>query len=278
MEPAGMGLTVEHHGSSRASDEALDVMQHLWDYRNGDPAYEFETERYRGTIVKRPVPAPYRKHHPHVIVTGSRPAALERAARNGWPIFFGTWEQGNDAAFLAQLAAYRGALASAGHPQDVIDECMLWSCYDVHAITVADTDEAAELNAQEARAERNAMRDVFTARNARLADAIPVAEELGPRNPAPGGGRPRGGGGTGLTGNPDTVARRIQQLSDWGISHLLLRFAGEWSGATRMIAEKSMRLFNEEVMPRFKDVPPLRDPLAVDLTPRGEVGSLAAPR
>ena len=40
-----MGLTVEHHGSSRASDEALEVMQRLWDYKNGDPAYDFETDQ-----------------------------------------------------------------------------------------------------------------------------------------------------------------------------------------------------------------------------------------
>jgi alkanesulfonate monooxygenase SsuD/methylene tetrahydromethanopterin reductase-like flavin-dependent oxidoreductase (luciferase family) len=259
LEPAGMGLSVEHHGSSRASDEALDVMQRLWDYQNGDPAFTFETERYRGTVVKRPAPVPYRKHHPHIIVIARRQAALERAAQKGWPIFVGGGQPDDD--LRAQLSTYRGALSSAGHPQAVIDECLQWTCYDLHNIVVADTDEEAQAGAQQARAERNAMRDVFTARNSRLADAIPIAAELGERNAPMGNGRPQGGGGGGgLIGNPETVARRIQQLSDQGINHLLLRFMGEWSGTTKTVAERSMRLFHKEVMPQFKDVALLSAP------------------
>jgi alkanesulfonate monooxygenase SsuD/methylene tetrahydromethanopterin reductase-like flavin-dependent oxidoreductase (luciferase family) len=266
LEPAGMGLTVEHHGSSRAADEALAVMQRLWDYQNGDPALSFETERYRGTIVKRPVPAPYRKHHPHVLVTARRPAALARAGENGWPMFVGSFDDGDDARSLEQLRAYRQALAAAGHAQDVIEECMRWTCFDVMNVALAETDDEAQANAEQARADRNAMRDIFTARNHRLADAIPIAEELGPSRPAASNGHPPGERRRAeLIGSPDTVARRIQQLSDWGINHLLLRFMGEWSGQTRTVAERSMRLFSQEVMPRFRDIPPLRDPLAVDL-------------
>jgi alkanesulfonate monooxygenase SsuD/methylene tetrahydromethanopterin reductase-like flavin-dependent oxidoreductase (luciferase family) len=251
LEPASMGLTVEHHGSSRASDEALEVMQRLWDYQNGDPAFDFATERYRGTVVKRPAPVPYHKHHPHIIVTARRTEALQRAAQKGWPIFLGGGQPDDD--MKQQLAIYRSALDAAGHPQDVIDECTQWSCYDAHNIVVADTDEEAQSRAQQARAERNAMRDIFTARNARLADAIPVAAELGERTPAMGNGRPRGAGDV-LIGSPDTVARRLQQIADQGINHLLLRFLGEWSGTTRTISEQSMRLFHKEVMPRFRDV------------------------
>src|SRR5262249_68191 len=125
--------------------------------------------------------------------------------------------------------------------------------------------------------ERNAMRDVFVERNSRLADAIPVADELGPRQAGPNEGRPRGSGGT-MIGSPDTVARRIQQLSDWGVSHLLLPFMGHGAGETKTIAESSMRLFNKEVMPRFGDAAPVTDPLSVDLDPSGELSAVAAPR
>jgi hypothetical protein len=55
-------------------------------------------------------------------------------------------------------------------------------------------------------------------------------------------------------------------MADLGINHLLVRFLGEWTGETRGISENSMRLFAREVMPRFKDVAPLRDPLALDLS------------
>jgi alkanesulfonate monooxygenase SsuD/methylene tetrahydromethanopterin reductase-like flavin-dependent oxidoreductase (luciferase family) len=255
LEPAAMGLTVEHHGSSRAGDEALEIMEHLWDYKNGDPAYAFETERYRGTIVKRPVPAPYHKHHPHIIVTARRPEAFERAAQKGWPIFLGTGQQGNDQLLIDQINTYRSALMAAEHPQEVVDECLRWACYDVMNVSVAATEELAQENAEKARADRNAMRDVFTARNARLADAIPVTEELGSRQ--------RGAStGAALIGSPDTVAKRIEQFQEWGINHLLLRFMGEWAGETKGICESSMRLFNKEVMPRFEKSPTFNSSLA----------------
>jgi alkanesulfonate monooxygenase SsuD/methylene tetrahydromethanopterin reductase-like flavin-dependent oxidoreductase (luciferase family) len=69
-----------------------------------------------------------------------------------------------------------------------------------------------------------------------------------------------------IASNPDTVAKRVQRLVDLGINHLLVRFLGEWTGETRGISEKSMRLFSREVLPRFKDIAPLRDPLALDLS------------
>jgi alkanesulfonate monooxygenase SsuD/methylene tetrahydromethanopterin reductase-like flavin-dependent oxidoreductase (luciferase family) len=69
-----------------------------------------------------------------------------------------------------------------------------------------------------------------------------------------------------IAGSPETVAARVQGLVNLGINHLLIRFLGEWTGETRAISEKSMRLFSREVMPRFKDIPPLRDPLALELS------------
>ena len=43
-----MGLTVEHHGSSRTSDEALEVMEKLWNYKSGDP----RPFRSRPSVIK----------------------------------------------------------------------------------------------------------------------------------------------------------------------------------------------------------------------------------
>jgi alkanesulfonate monooxygenase SsuD/methylene tetrahydromethanopterin reductase-like flavin-dependent oxidoreductase (luciferase family) len=64
-----------------------------------------------------------------------------------------------------------------------------------------------------------------------------------------------------IAGNPDTVARKVKELRDLGINHLLVRFLGEWPGETRGISEQSMKLFAREVLPRFKDIPPPTDPL-----------------
>jgi alkanesulfonate monooxygenase SsuD/methylene tetrahydromethanopterin reductase-like flavin-dependent oxidoreductase (luciferase family) len=60
-----------------------------------------------------------------------------------------------------------------------------------------------------------------------------------------------------IAGDPDTVAAKVQELVDLGINHLLVRFLGEWTGKTRDISEKSMRLFAREVIPRFRAIPPL---------------------
>ena len=58
---------------------------------------------------------------------------------------------------------------------------------------------------------------------------------------------------------------RCRSSLEVGINHLLVRFLGEWPGKTRGISEDSMRLFAREVLPRFKHIPPLTDPLALDL-------------
>ena len=260
IEPPGMGLSPEHHGSSRAADEALEVLKRLWEYRTGDPEYVFETEVYRGNVVKRVVPAPYRKQHPTIITTASREAALLRAARNGWPVFAGTW--GDDAFLVEQLRAYRRVLAESNHPREVVEDCLQWCTYDWLSVVVADTDAQALANAQRAREERMAFRDLVAGRTGRPMHGPARAERPGAKPTA--GAYGRGGDMSHIiAGSPDTVAAEVQKLIDVGINHILVRFMGEWPGATRDITESSMRLFAQEVLPRFKDVPPLRDPFEV---------------
>ena len=74
-----------------------------------------------------------------------------------------------------------------------------------------------------------------------------------------------------IAGTPETIAAKVQGLVDAGINHLLVRFLGEWTGETRAVSENSMRLFAREVMPRFRDIPPPTDPLALDRFKRAEL-------
>ena len=67
-----------------------------------------------------------------------------------------------------------------------------------------------------------------------------------------------------VVGSPDTIAKKMQELVDSGINHVLLRFIGEWAGETRHISENSMRLFADEVMPRFTHVRPAPASVALD--------------
>ena len=54
-----------------------------------------------------------------------------------------------------------------------------------------------------------------------------------------------------IAGGPQRIAEQITRLQELGVNHLLLRFMGEWHGETRWIAEQSLRLFSEEIIPEF---------------------------
>jgi alkanesulfonate monooxygenase SsuD/methylene tetrahydromethanopterin reductase-like flavin-dependent oxidoreductase (luciferase family) len=257
-EAEGLGVDAEYHASGRAAEDTLDVMQRLWAFRYGDPEFTFEVGGNRGRIKRRIMPAPYTRPHPIIIRTASREASLIKAARNGWPAFLGIF--GGDV--RQQARDYRAALAEADHPQHVVETCLRWCTADWLAIVVADTDAEAQARGKEAQAEQMAIRRAYMARHGKLDG--PVIK------PKPGQSTADGYAAGGdmkaiIAGSHDTVAAKVQEMADLGVNHLMLRFLGEWDGKTRHISETSLRLFAREVMPRFADIPPLRDPLALDL-------------
>jgi alkanesulfonate monooxygenase SsuD/methylene tetrahydromethanopterin reductase-like flavin-dependent oxidoreductase (luciferase family) len=260
-EPAGLGVEAEYHKSGQAARDTLEIMQRLWEFRTGDPEYTFEIPTHRGDIRRRVVPAAYRKRHPIIIRTASRDAAVVTAAENGWPAFLGTF--GSESPLVDQVRTYRQALAGAGHSQAIIDECLRWCTCDWLSVVVAETDAEAKANAEIAQAEHLALRHQYVEANGPLHGPVvrKTAGQSGAAAYAAGGDMWET-----IAGSPATVAARVQGLADLGINHLLVRFLGEWTGQTRYISEQSMRLFSREVIPRFKDVPPLRDPLALDLS------------
>lgn len=257
IEPLGLGVDAGYHGSGRAAEDTLAVMQRLWKFRTGDQEYVFETPTQRGTVRRRVTPAPYRKRHPVVIRTASRDTAVVKAAQNGWPAFLGTF--GSESPLPDQIRAYRKVLAESNHSQEVVEECLRWCTRDWLAVVVADTDAEAWERVEQAKAEHLAMRNRYIAEHGPLRG--PVV------NPKPGQSATSAYAAGGdmhdaIAGTPEMVAAKVQELVDLGINHLLVRFLGEWTGETRHISETSMRLFSREVIPRFKDVPPLRDPVA----------------
>ena len=64
-----------------------------------------------------------------------------------------------------------------------------------------------------------------------------------------------------IAGTPDKIAAKVKQLADMGINHLHLRFLGEWDGETRHICKVSAELFAKEVLPRFVEAQPARQPV-----------------
>ncbi|HEX4192113.1 MAG TPA: LLM class flavin-dependent oxidoreductase [Stellaceae bacterium] len=263
IEPPGLGIDVDYHRTGRAAEDTVEIMQRLWDYHTGDPEYLFETPTYRGSIKRRVTPAPYgNKNHPIVVRTASRDSSVVKAAQKGLPAFLGTFAA--ETSLENQIRLYREALAAAKHPRAVVEECLRWCTVDWLAVVVAETDEEAMKRAETAKAEHLALRKAYNERYGAI---------LGPsvaRRPGQGHAAAYAAGGdmaNVIAGNPDTVARKVKELRDLGINHLLVRFLGEWPGETRGISEQSMKLFAREVLPCFKDIPPPTDPLERVLVP-----------
>ena len=254
LEPAGMGLETDYHGSGKAAQDTLEIIQKLWDFRTGDPEYSFKTQTHQGAIRRRVTPAPYRKNHPTVIRTASRDASLIAAAKNGWPVFLGA--TGAQASAAEQWRTYLDALAKESHSPDVIAECLRWSTVDWLSVVVADTDAEAQKRLDLARAERTTMRQRYSAQHGPLHGPLSRAKT----GPSSASAFTAGGDMMdSIAGSPETVTRKVQELVDLGINHLLLRFVGEWTGETRWISETSMKLFAEEIAPKFRDIPSRRD-------------------
>lgn len=247
IEPLSAGLDEEYHRSGKAARDTLEVMDHVWDFENGDEPYEFEIEMHRGKIVQRVMPAPYGGRRPTIIRTSRRDEAVAEAARRGWPTFLGSF----GADLVGQAASYRRDVQAAGHPPEVVEECLRWSTVDWLSVLVADTDAEAQELFEHARAERMEIREAFMERAGAIFGPAMVSGALGPGAADFAAGRDMA---EAIVGSPDTVAAEVQKIADLGINHLLLRFVGEWTGRTRPIIEGSMRTFSEHVAPRFESV------------------------
>jgi alkanesulfonate monooxygenase SsuD/methylene tetrahydromethanopterin reductase-like flavin-dependent oxidoreductase (luciferase family) len=201
------------------------------------------------------MPSPYSKPHPTMIRVATRDAGLVRAAQKGFPVFVGVL----GADLRAQMQVYRRALDEANHPQHVKDNCLRWCSYDWVGVTVAATEEQALEREKLSRAETMAIRTSYVQRHGKMdGPAMRAAPAQRADEYAKGGDMKMT-----IAGTPDSVAAKVQQLADMGINHLHLRFLGEWDGETRHTFKESAELFAKEVLPRFVDAQPLRQPALV---------------
>jgi alkanesulfonate monooxygenase SsuD/methylene tetrahydromethanopterin reductase-like flavin-dependent oxidoreductase (luciferase family) len=226
VEAPSAGLSEEYHGSGQAARDNIEVLERLWDFQTGDQPYEFDTGSYRGRVVKRIVPAPYgNRRRPTIIRTARTNEAAVEAARRGWPAFLGSF----GADLVEQAEAYQSTVLTVDHPAEVVDECLRYSTVDWLGVVISEDEAELPGLVAEAQAEREALR-------AKLPEA--------PRQVAAGGPKV-------IAATPEQLADQLHFLHKLGIEHLLVRFLGEWHGETRWIAERSMRLFSEQLIPEF---------------------------
>ena len=269
-EGLGFGLNFDHQ-INVMTPENLEVAERLWDKTLGDPPVSFETSSYSGIVIERIVPAPYRKRRPLLMGVAARESSIVRAATNGWPVFV------SDMQGWGALKQYRELLAAANHPPDVVTHCMDWTTITFQGIFVADTDEQAfedMLTVMTGHERFNQRQLPFIRMAEKLANVSQHAVRIRP--PA---NDERYYSRWCIWGSPDTIAARLQRYADVGIGNLLLSFNnGLYDAERRIITERTLRLFVDEVMPRFHHLPVPSDPLAVDLTGSTPAGGCRAGR
>jgi alkanesulfonate monooxygenase SsuD/methylene tetrahydromethanopterin reductase-like flavin-dependent oxidoreductase (luciferase family) len=227
------------------TDQVLEIAHRAWLHEYGAPPLEFETPFFKGRLDGRIIPASYRKPHPLIARACVSDESVVKSAERGWPIFTGRFSPERTA---RQWQLYRDALAAAGHGPELVRECLDWSAM-LKMIYVAETDTRAEAESDEpirhylyaayvANSADSIEADVARSEDGRIASPSAIhgqsPEELRARAM--------------IVGSPDTVAARIREYADAGVTQMMLWFTWGYNDPERV--KRSFRLFVEEVMPR----------------------------
>lgn len=256
VENAGDGLHLSHDERYRLTDEFLVAWRSLM---RGEPTdlQGVHLDLRGGHLIHRGVQDP----HPPLWFGGSSEAAIDVASRHVDAYL--SW--GEPPAQVAEkLSAAREAAARHGRTLEYgIRLHVIVRRTNVEAWQAAEdliryVDEAT---IQKAQAVYSRMDSVGQARMTNLHGGSTKALEVSP-NLWSGVGLVRGGAGTALVGDPDTVAARLQEYADLGIRHFIL------SGYPHL--EEAYRVA-ELLFPRLPVEVPVVDPGQLVLAPFGEI-------
>ncbi|MEE3623554.1 LLM class flavin-dependent oxidoreductase [Nitrospirillum sp. BR 11752] len=251
-----IGFGVNYKETSRIAQENLDIAEALWAKTTDDPAVEFDTGHYKGQVVQRIVPAPYGdKPHAPLMSVALRPGSADRAAKAGFPAFIPAFTPpqigGREplAHVTKYFTYYRDALLAAGHAPDVVAKALAWTTHTYQCVHVAPTDVQAReeleliLKSYQAAVDREL---VYNKRAEAISD-VKIHE-------APNALSEDWISTWCLYGSPDTVAAHLRDYADLGIGNVLMSFTnGPLTAERDRLGRASMRLFAEQVMPRFRE-------------------------
>lgn len=236
----------EYQGYGIAAEEALEryeeaegVMLRAWTSLDG-----FTHEgRFWTLKVPRLRPKPFTKPHPTVIRAASSQDGALHLARRGLPFLMNVQSLETT---RTRLDAYRTTMAEAGfdaaHIARCLDESWVW-----RNVVVAETDEEARrvgLPAFEAmQAHRQAMRQkIYAEQGIIMKKEVAPAARVNPEHAL-------------IAGSPETVAARMAEIDATGVGGVICSFRlGPMPAA---VAARSIRLFMQEVAPRFAAAPAL---------------------
>ncbi|MCS5690796.1 FMNH2-dependent alkanesulfonate monooxygenase [Cyanobium sp. FGCU-6] len=256
VENAGDGLHLSHDDRYRLTDEFLTAWRSMMQGQSTDLQGDFLDIR-GGHLIHRGVQVP----HPPLWFGGSSPAAIEVAAHHVDAYL--TWGEPPDQvaekiALVGEAAARQGRTLEYGIRLHVIVRRTNAEAWEAAEELIRYVDASTIASAQ---AVYSRMDSVGQARMTQLHGGSTQALEVSP-NLWSGVGLVRGGAGTALVGDPDTVAARLQEYADLGIRHFIL------SGYPHL--EEAYRVA-ELLFPRLPIDLPSSDPGQLVLAPFGEI-------
>lgn len=256
VENAGDGLHLSHADRYRLTDEFLVAWRSMMQGSSTDLQGDFLDIR-GGHLIHRGVQVP----HPPLWFGGSSDAAIQVAARHV-DAYLSWGEPPQQVAekigSAREAAARQGRTLEYGIRLHVIVRRTTAEAWDAAEDLIRYVDEAT---IQAAQAVYSRMDSVGQSRMTNLHGGSTKALEVSP-NLWSGVGLVRGGAGTALVGDPDTVAARLQEYADLGIRHFIL------SGYPHL--EESYRVA-ELLFPRLPVEIPASDPGQLVLAPFGEI-------
>ncbi|TRU70451.1 MAG: FMNH2-dependent alkanesulfonate monooxygenase [Microcystis viridis Mv_BB_P_19951000_S68D] len=216
VELAGDGVHLNHDARYRLTDEFLTVWRQLLSKPNTD--FQGDYLRIEGGKVLFP---PVQKPHPPLWFGGSSPIAHEIAAKH--VDVYLTWGEPPSAVAekiitVRRLAEARGRTLRFGIRLHVIVRETASEAWEAAETLIRYVDEEAIAKSQNAYAR---MDSEGQRRMSQLHNGSRAALEISP-NLWAGVGLVRGGAGTALVGDADTVARRLLEYRDLGIETFIL--------------------------------------------------------
>ncbi|MGK7868668.1 LLM class flavin-dependent oxidoreductase [Falsiroseomonas sp. E2-1-a20] len=234
-EYQGYGIPAEE--ALERYEEAEGIMLQAWTSPQG--------MRHEGKFwhlnIPRLRPTPFTKPHPYVIRAASSEAGALHLARRGVPFLMNVQSLETTAARLVQ---YRQTMLESGFDEPQVQACLTESwCW--RNIFVADTDEEARRiavpNFLAMQDQRKALREKIY----REQGIIMKKETAPPARVDPDKAL--------IAGSPATVAARMAELEATGIGGVIGSF--RLGPMPADLAARSLRLFMEEVAPRFQATP-----------------------
>ncbi len=227
----GFGLDREQR--REITEQRIDAMLRAWGHTPGGDPVDVGTDWDKGVLTGRLMPASYRRPHPLLARATASDVTIRQTGRRGWPVLFGLVPT------PAQIALYREGLELGGHDEATCQRCWDWVAHTKYVV-VGDTDkEAWELArpAAEALAARHGHLTKRVGEDSRETNIFASAEDLIARSM--------------IIGSPETVRDGfLQAREDTGLNHVRTWF--KFGQISRELAERSFRLFADEVLPALE--------------------------